>query len=111
MNQTVGIILGLLIVAIAAWIMFESRKRKWYKVYMANNDVRLLYRDFKERWWRTSDRYMRFKDEYGKEITFPANAHWILMWEEVYPEEITAVKDEIRRMKEDWAKQDKELAS
>ena len=103
MNTTIGILLGLLILGVAIWIIVGSKKRTWYKVYLANNEVLLLYRDFKERWWRTSDRYMRFKNEQNKEITFPSGAHWVLMMEEVGVEELDVVRDELRRMKEDKA--------
>lgn len=96
------IILGL-ILALAISIMFQSKKRSYYKVYLANNDIKLLYRDFRERWWRTSDRYMRFKDEHDKEITFPSGAHWVLMMEEVDENELDIVRDEIRHEKEDRA--------
>ncbi len=98
--QYVGYAIIGLIVILGLWITFGSRKKRWYKVYLANNDVLLLQRDLKERWWRTSDRYMRFVNEYGKEITFPSNAHWVLMWEEVPDNEVDVVKDEIKRTKE-----------
>lgn len=100
MNYQVGIIIAIFIVGMIAWLYFGSKKKRWYKVYLANNDVLLLCRDLNERWWRTSDRYMRFKDEYNREITFPANAHWILMWEEVPDNELDVAKEEIKRMKE-----------
>ena len=99
MNYTIGIIAGCLIVIIAIWIIVGSKKRKWYKVSLANNDILLLYRDINERLWRTSDRYMRFKNEQGKEITFPSNAHWVLMWEEIPMSEISLVREEIARRK------------
>lgn len=98
MNLIGWILIGIILL-IGVWIIFQSRKRKWYKVYLANNDVLLLYRDIKERWWRTSDRYMRFKDEFGREITFPSNAHWVLMWEEVDPDEVEIVRSQIQEMK------------
>jgi hypothetical protein len=91
---------AVVILALMAWVSFGSKKKKWFKVYLANNDVMLLYRDLGERWWRTSDRYMRFKDEYGREVTFPSNAHWILMWESVADDKVETVKEEIRKMKE-----------
>lgn len=105
MNVVLGVVVGMFILFLAIWIIRESRCVKWYKVYMANDDVKLLKRDFKERMWRTSDRYMRFKDEYGREVTFPAGAHWILMWEEVDSGELDIVREQIKRMKEDMAEE------
>jgi len=94
------IVLLVLIVALGAIVIMGSRKRKWYKVYLANDEVRLLYRDLNERWWRTSDRYMRFKDENGNEVTFPSGAHWVIMWEEVIKEDLEKVREDIAREKE-----------
>ena len=103
--QYVGYILIGLIVLLALWITFSSRKKKWYKVHLASGDVMLLQRDLRERWWRTSERYMRFMDEYGKEVTFPSGAHWILMWVEVPDGEVEITKEEIKRMKEQLVKE------
>ena len=98
------IIIGF-IVLLGLWIVIGSRKKRWYKVYLANNDVLLLKRDMNERWWRTNDRYLRFKNEDGKEITFPSNAHWVLMWEEIPDSELSLAREEIQRMKEKLAKE------
>jgi hypothetical protein len=87
-------IVGVMVILLI-WVTFGSSKVKWFKVYLANNDVLLLKRDLRERWWRTSDRYMRFKNENNREITFPSNAHWVLMWEEVPIAELELIKDEI----------------
>lgn len=109
--EYVGYILIGLIVILGLWITLSSRKKRWYKVYRAREDeygmnLVLLYRDIRERWWRTSDRYMRFKDEQGREVTFPDSAHWALWWIEVLPEELDVVRDEIRRMKEKLAEKE-----
>jgi hypothetical protein len=69
-------------------------------VYLANSDVMLLYRDLNERWWRTSERYMRFKKESGEEITFPSNAHWILMWESIPEGGLDTAKSKVQRIKQ-----------
>lgn len=94
-----GLILLVVVAVVAIWVVIGSRRKKWYKVYLANNSVLLLYRDINERWWRTSDRYMRFKDQYGREVTFPSEAHWVLFWEEVPSGELDVAREEIRRMK------------
>jgi len=97
--QYIGYVLVGMIILLGLWITFGSKKKKWYKVYLANNDVMLLQRDLKERWWRTSDRYMRFINEYGQEITFPSNAHWVLFWVEIPENELELARDEISRNK------------
>lgn len=106
MDIAIGIIMAAMIVGVGVWIIVGSKRRRWYKVYLANNEILLLYRDFKERWWRTSDRYMRFKDEHGKEITFPSNAHWVLMWEEIHKNEVNLVSEELQRRKKELAERD-----
>ena len=100
---TFWVILGLLII-LGVWLYLGSKKKRWYKVYLANNDILLLSRDLTERWWRTSNRYMRFKNEFGKEFTFPAEAHWILYWEEVPDMEVGKVKEEIRQRANELAR-------
>ena len=104
----IGYIIIGLIVALALWITFGSRRKKWYKVYTADNKIMLLQRDIKERWWRTSDRYMRFMDEWGKEWTFPSNAHWVLYWVEVPENELETVRDEIMRIRQQETKSESE---
>ena len=96
--NVVLVIAAVIIVGVAIYITVGSKKRKWYKVTLANNDVMLLYRDLNERWWKTNDRYMRFVNEYGKEVTFPSAAHWILMWEEIPSTELNRVREEIRQI-------------
>jgi hypothetical protein len=104
MDYVGWVLIGIIVITLA-WISFGSRKKRWYKVYLANNDVMLLQRDLKERWWRTSDRYLRFVDEFGREHTFPTNGHgWILYWVEVPNKELSIVKEEIKRIKEERAK-------
>ena len=105
MNTTVLIVFGALIVGLIVWVIYGSKKRQWYKVYMANNDVMLLYRDLNERWWRTSDRYLRFKNEQGDEVTFPTNGHWVLMMESVRPDQVNNARMEIQKIKEKLAKE------
>lgn len=99
----IGYVLIGLIILLGIWVMFGSRKKKWYKVYLANNDVMLLQRNLRERWWRTSDRYMRFIDEKGKEITFPSNAHWVLFWEEIPNNELEVARHDIQMIKQKLA--------
>jgi hypothetical protein len=104
----IGYALLAAVVGMLVWVTVGSSKKTWYKVYLANGDILLLQRDLKERWWRTSDRYMRFKDERGREITFYSGGHWVLMTEEVPNSELGIVKDELQRHRaEIIAKRDK----
>ena len=102
-NTIIGIILAVLVLSLIIWVITGSKKKIWYKVYMANNDVMLLYRDLNERWWRTSDRYMRFKTEQGVEITFPSNAHWVLFWEAIPEGTLDVAREEVKRAKDSAA--------
>ena len=103
--EYIGWILIGFIALLGLWVIIGSRKKRCYLVYLANNDILLLWRDLNERWWRTNDRYLRFKNEEGKEITFPSNAHWVLMWEEVPNNEISLAREKIQNMKEKLAKE------
>ena len=93
----IGYVLIGLIITVGVWIFVGSKKVRWYKVYLASKDVMLLGRNLRERWWRTSDRYMRFIKETGEEITFPSQAHWILFWEEVPNGMLDKAREEIRQ--------------
>jgi len=74
--------------------------KKWYKVYLANNDIILAYRTWRER-WLSNDKYPKFRrDDNDRLVTFPAEAHWALMWEQIPEDEVDIVRGEIRRMKE-----------
>jgi hypothetical protein len=91
------------ILLVAVWIIFGSKKVRWYKVYLTNNDIMLLKRNSKERLWRTSDRYMRFLDEFDREYTFYDGAHWILFTIEVKEDEFDIAKQEIAQEKKEIA--------
>ena len=83
----VWITLGVVaICVILMWTVGSRRKRSWYKVYMANNDIRLMSRGWGER-WRSNDKFPRFSDDNGHEFTFPEGAHWVLFWEHLKTEE------------------------
>jgi len=99
-EAVLGIIALIAIVGVAIWIFFGSKKRQWYKVYLADNRVYLLYRDMNERWWRTNDRYLRFKDEQNREYTFPSSAHWILMMVAVKETELESARQEVENASE-----------
>jgi hypothetical protein len=103
MNWTLVIIIAVMVLAVFIYSVLVSGKKRWYKVYLANNDVMLLYRDLNERWWRTNDRFFRFKNEVGKEVSFPTSGHWILFMEEVT--DLVVAREEIRNMKIDQSKQ------
>lgn len=99
MNPTLIVFL-VLIVTVAAIIILSGRKRKWYKVYLANNDVQLLYKKAYDWWFRESGQRVVFRRENGNIIVFPTRAHWILFFEEIEESEIDAVKAEIQAYKD-----------
>lgn len=88
------IALGVFLCSVAGAFMVSRRKKVWYRVYLANNDVRLMYRSWRER-WQSSDKYARFRDDKGYEVTFPAEAHWVLMFERIPNGEVDAVRAEL----------------
>lgn len=106
-NWYIGIVLIVLIVALGVWVVMNSKKRRWYKVFTADGNCYLLYRDWNERMWRTNSFYLRFKDEGDLEYTFPAQGHWVLMMVEVKDDMIGVAKQEIENMMK--AKQETEL--
>jgi len=78
--------------------------KKWYKLYLANNDIILAYRTWRER-WGSNDKYPKFRrDDNGRLVTFPSEAHWVLFWEQISKDEVGIVRDEIRRMREEAIK-------
>ena len=82
--------LGLVLV----WFLFSMRTKRWYKVFLANNEVILTCRTWKER-WQSGGKFMQFKDDNGRIVTFPSDAHWILMWEQIPDAEVAAVRQQI----------------
>lgn len=81
--------------------------KKWYKVYLANNDVRLMSRSWGER-WRSSDKYPRFRDDNEHEVTFPEAAHWVMFWECISKDEVTQVREDLARMREERKRREEE---
>jgi len=82
--------------------------KKWYKIYLANNDVILAYRTWRER-WLSKDKFPKFRrDDNNRLVTFPSDAHWILCWEQILADEVGIVREEIRRAKEEAVKKAEE---
>jgi len=82
--------------------------KKWYKIYLANNDVILAYRTWRER-WLSKDKFPKFRrDDNNRLVTFPSDAHWILCWEQIPTDEVRVVREEIRRAKEEAVKKAEE---
>ena len=102
MSWTWVIIIAAMLVVLVVYSSLSTGKKKWYKVFLTNNDVMLLYRDFSERWWRTNDRYLRFKNEEGKEVSFLDDGRWILFMEEA--KDLAVAREEIKKIKEANAK-------
>ncbi len=101
--QTQLWVLIALIALLGIWVYFQSRRKTWYKVTLANNEERLLYRDLQVRFWRASDKYVRFKNEQGLEVTFPSQGHWVLQWEEVPLAKLNEVRESMRKRAQELA--------
>lgn len=93
-TMAVGIGMGVVVVLVALWAMLSTRKTRWYKVYLANNHVKLMYRTSRER-WGVSEKYVKFNDDNGHQITFPSEAHWILFWEQIPDHEVGMVRQQL----------------
>ena len=66
-----------------AWVFIKSNNKKWYLVYLANNDVMLLYRMAKDWWVSDTKNRIVFHKEDGSVVVFPGAGHWTLMFQEV----------------------------
>ena len=110
-NLTVtGIVVGVVIVLLVLWMFFRTGHKTWWKIYLANNDVMLLYRDASTRWGTQQvSGFMVFKDEYGRRHLFTKNAegwfvsgspHWIIRMVEVYDNEVEITRLQIAEAKQ-----------
>lgn len=50
--------------------------KKWYRVFLANNEVVRLSRGMSDQWIFDTSRMMSFHDENGKRVTI--SKHWII---------------------------------
>jgi len=75
------ILLGMGIIAVIGTVIAGGFKKKWYKVYLANDDVVLVYKKWTDRFWQ-ADRATTalFRYENGKAVRI--SVHWILKIEE-----------------------------
>lgn len=70
------------IVALAGLVaLIKGRKKKWYIVYLANNDVQLLYRTASLWWFSDSRDRIVFRNPDGTAKVFISK--WILFYEQV----------------------------
>ena len=98
MDVAIWAAIGFIIIGVVV-ILASGRKKKWYKIYRADGDVRLMYRIWAQRIW-ANDKHPKFMDDNGHEFTYPADGHWILAWELIPDEEVDTVRQELRIMKE-----------
>jgi hypothetical protein len=105
MNNVIFYVVLACIIGLAIWVTVGSKKKQWYMVYLANNEVLLLCRDINERWWRSNGTYMRFKDELGNEVSFIANGHWILKMVSIPTNKLEDAKAEIKKINANVAKE------
>lgn len=88
--------LGLIIVALLV-VMIRGNRTKWYLVYLANNDVQLLYRKTSDYWMGSQNRVV-FHNEEGNVVVFPGTGHWVLKYEEV--KDIQAAREYVAAINE-----------
>lgn len=89
--MSVGMWVLLAVVVIASiTIITQGRKRKWYDVYTANNDVIRVYRKMSDWWLRDSGEMMGYRKEVMDDATKSVKSirtwiprHWIIKIEEV----------------------------
>ena len=98
LNVLAFIIAGIILVCLFFYIFTNSKKKRWYKVTLANQNVMLLSRDIGDRWWRSNSYWLRFKKEDGTEVSFSSGGHWVLMLEEVSESKLQDVRREIAQM-------------
>lgn len=79
--MTIGswVFVGVLVVAIVGFIV-SGRRKRWYKVYLANNDVLCVYRVMSDWWWRDSSGMKGFRLPDGRVLD--VSKHWIIKVEE-----------------------------
>lgn len=81
-----GWILIIVLLVAAVGFIVSGKKRRWYKVYLANNDTLMVYRKMSDWWWRDTTGIMGFRLVDGRHIK--VSKHWIIKVEEApYPEE------------------------
>jgi len=102
------IALGVFLFSLVVFGIIVRRKRSWYKVYLTNNDIRLMSRGWDER-WRSNDKYPRFRDDDGNEVTFPESGHWIMFWERIPDWAVERVRKELAMREEEAKRERKEL--
>ncbi len=93
-----------IIVGLGIWMFIGGNKKQWYIVYLANNDVELLMRDASTRWWRSSDNYLRFKNEDGEEETYVDKGRWIIKMVAVPANGLDAARKKVQDIKESQRK-------
>lgn len=79
--MTIGSWIFVIVVVVAiVGLTIGNRKKQWYKLYLANNDVLQVYRKMSDWWWRDTQGIMGFRLADGRRIR--VSKHWILKIEE-----------------------------
>jgi hypothetical protein len=69
------ILVGVIVVAIIGFII-NGHKKTWFKIYLANNDVLLVYRKMSDWWSKDGSGIMGFSLPDGRSIK--VSKHWII---------------------------------
>lgn len=99
MNNTVLLVIFCVIVAWALLVFIMNlRKRKWYKLYMANGDVECAYKMPKDYWFHGVKDMIAFRLASGRLMY--VTRRWIIKAEELEEEEVPGVQQQIQELKE-----------
>lgn len=90
------VVLLVLIALFGVMIGIGSRKKRWEKIYLANNDVMCLYRTKSDYWFRDRRDMSSFRDISGRYVML--SNRFTLKREEISEDEVPAVVQQIVAM-------------
>ena len=67
MTLNTWILVGVIIVAIIGYFV-NGKKKRWYRIYLVNGDMFVVYRQMLDWWWRDSNGMLGFRLPDGKSI-------------------------------------------
>lgn len=99
MNNAVMLVIFCVIILWALVVFATSmRKRKWYKLFLANNDILCVYRMSKDYWFNSVKDMVAFRFDNGRLVFI--TRRWILKAEQIEEAEVPLVQKQIQEMKE-----------
>ena len=79
MDLTFWVFLAVVVIGILV-VVIGGRKKRWYTIYLANNDIAHGFRTMFDWWWNDSTGIMGFRLPDGRKLK--VSKHWILKVEE-----------------------------